>query len=64
MAQTMPDALFGPVLIVAILPVTHFIDYNLASKTLVRKHKRNFKKELTNWPKRCKTCLGSFSLLW
>jgi hypothetical protein len=48
MAQMTPDASFGPVLIVSVLPVASFVDYNFRYyKTLlsIKKNERNIKKD-------------------
>jgi hypothetical protein len=42
MAQTTPDASFGPVLVISVLPTAYFVDYNCRYyKTLVSNEKKN-----------------------
>jgi hypothetical protein len=53
MAQTTPDASFGPVLVISVLPNAYFVDYSCRYyKTLVSiyKKRKKFKKKLTYGP--------------
>src|SRR5882762_4623065 len=60
MAQTTPDASFGPVLVISVLPVAYFVYYNfIYCKTLVSiKKTRN--KKIKNSPMAQTTRLASF----
>ena len=65
MAQTTPDASFGPFLVVTNPPIAYFVDYNciyIKQQLVPKKHERNIKKAHL-WPKRCVWCrLGPFPL--
>ena len=66
MAQTTPDASFGPVFIVSVHPVVYFIFKPLDTVSLLDNMKKNERKQKKTHlgPKRRQMrCLGQFSLI-
>ena len=63
MAQTMPDALFGPIFVTAAPPITYFIDYNyICYKYKLVFQKKKKEEKLTYGPNDDRhICLGPFS---